>query len=280
MQISKAIITAAGKDQAHLPLQTVVDRSGQVRTALELLLEEVSGAGIDEVAIIIRPGQQDRYQQALNASNGPKITFFEQDQPRGYGDALLRARNFCQEQPFLHLVSDHLYISRSDRSCAAQVVALAQREQCSVSAVQPTRENQLGQFGAIGGRPVSRVDGLYEVSTVLEKPTPTVAEQHLIVAGQRAGHYLCMFGMHVLTHRVFDLLQTSLNHLPDGQNVSLSIALNQLAQSERYLAMELQGVRYNIGEKYGLLIAQLAIALSGEDRDHVLTELLELVAKN
>ncbi len=279
MQISKAIITAAGKDQAHLPLQTVVDRSGQVRTALELLLEEVSGAGIEEVAIIIRPGQQDRYQQALHASNGPRITFFEQNQPRGYGDALLRARDFCQEQPFLHLVSDHLYISRSDRSCAAQVVALAQREQCSVSAVQPTRENQLGQFGAIGGRPVPRVDGLYEVSTVLEKPTPTVAEQHLIVAGQRAGHYLCMFGMHVLTHRVFDLLQASLNHLPDGQNVSLSIALNQLAQSERYLATELQGVRYNIGEKYGLLIAQLAIALSGEDRDHVLTELLELVAK-
>jgi UTP--glucose-1-phosphate uridylyltransferase len=121
---------------------------------------------------------------------------------------------------------------------------------------------------------------LYEVNTVLEKPTPTVAEQHLIVAGQRAGHYLCMFGMHVLTANVFGILESSIQQLNPGESVSLSVALNQLAASERYLATELQGVRYNIGEKYGLLIAQLAIALSGGDRDQVLTELLELIAKN
>jgi UTP--glucose-1-phosphate uridylyltransferase len=279
MQISKAIITAAGKSQSHLPLQTVVDRSGQVRTALELLLDEVSGAGIDEVAIIIRPGQEERYKQAISSA-GPRITFFEQEQPRGYGDALLRAKSFSEGKAFLHMVSDHLFISRSDKSCAAQVVALAEREQCSVSAVQPTRENQLAYFGAVGGRPVPRVDGLYEVNTVLEKPTPTVAEQHLIVAGQRAGHYLCMFGMHVLTANVFGILESSIQQLNPGESVSLSVALNQLAASERYLATELQGVRYNIGEKYGLLIAQLAIALSGGDRDQVLTELLELIAKN
>ena len=81
MQINKAIITAAGKSQSHLPLQTVVDRSGEVRTALGLLLDEVTGAGIDEVAIIIRPGDEDRYRQSLNGAS-PKLTFFEQHEPR------------------------------------------------------------------------------------------------------------------------------------------------------------------------------------------------------
>lgn len=279
MQIQKAVITAAGKSQSHLPLQTLVDRSGQVRTALELLLDEVTGAGIEDVAIVIRPGQEERYQQAVGSAK-PRITFFEQDEPRGYGDAILRARDFCEDQAFLHMVSDHLYLSRTDRTCAAQVVELAVREQCTVSAVQPTRENQLTYFGAIGGRPVSLSNGLYEVTAVIEKPTPTVAEQHLIVAGQRAGHYLCLFGMHVLTSNIFNLLEQSLGRLQPGENVNLSSSLHQLAQSERCLAMELPGVRYNIGEKYGLLIAQLAIALAGGDRDRVLTELLELIAKN
>ena len=80
MQITKAIITAAGKSQSHLPLQTVVDRSGEVRTALDLLLDEVTGAGIDEVAIIIRPGDEDRYRQSLGSAT-PKVTFFEQNEP-------------------------------------------------------------------------------------------------------------------------------------------------------------------------------------------------------
>ncbi len=279
MQITKAIITAAGRTQAHLPLQTVVDRSGEVRTALELLLDEVTGAGIEEVAIIIRPGQQERYRQAVSTSTS-QITLFEQHEPRGYGDALLRAREFCDGEAFLHMVSDHLYVSRNRTTCAAQIVEVAQREHCAVSAVQPTRENQLAYFGAIGGRPVPRINSLFEVNAVLEKPTPTVAEQSLIVAGQRAGHYLCLFGMHVLTPNIFDLLENAVAQLLPGEMANLSTSLHQLAQTERYLATQLDGVRYNIGEKYGLLIAQLAIALSGGDRDQVLTELLELIAKN
>ncbi len=279
MIITNAIITAAGPEQSQLPLQTVVDRTGAVRTALELLLDEVVGAGIEKVAIVIRPGKADAYRVAAG-DQAERITFFEQDNPRGYGDALLRARSFANDEPFLHLVSDHLYVSRNGNSCAKQLLEVAGREQCSVSAIQATRENQLAYFGAIGGSPVPRHSGLFEVTKVLEKPTPTVAEQQLIVAGQRAGHYLCLFGMHVLTPHVFELLDESVSQLQEGQYANLSQALNRLSQSQRYLASELNGVRYNIGEKYGLLIAQLAIALSGDERDRVLIELLELFAKS
>lgn len=278
MQINKAIITAAGADQVRLPLQTVVDRGGNVGTALGLLLDEVTSAGIEEVAIVVSPGTEDRYRQAAGSHN-ERLTFFEQHEPRGYGDALLRAQPFVEDNPFLHLVSDHLYVSRNCKSCASQLIEVAAREECSVSAIQATRENKLGFFGAIGGSPVARQPGLFDVSTVLEKPTPTVAEQQLIVAGQRAGHYLCLFGMHVLTSNIFEQLGSSVSALGEGENANLSDSLDQLAQSQRYLAVLLEGERYNIGEKYGLLLAQLAIALSGEDRDAVLTELVELVAR-
>ncbi|MCA9195282.1 MAG: hypothetical protein KDB03_26105 [Planctomycetales bacterium] len=277
MHVTKAIITAAGPAQAHLPLQTVVDRTGAPRSALELILEDIFSAGIQHIAIVISPGYEEHYRRAAQPNVG-QLEFFEQDHPRGYGDALLRAQPFTESEPFLHLVSDHLYVSRNEKSCAAQLLEVAQREGCPMSAIQPTRENQLGQFGAIGGSPVARSSGLFEVAAVLEKPTPTIAEQQLIVAGQRAGHYLCLFGMHVLTPQIFDILGEGLSKLPNGKSLNLSDALHALAQSNRYLATELNGVRYNIGEKYGLLIAQLAIALSGKERDYVLTQLVELLA--
>jgi UTP--glucose-1-phosphate uridylyltransferase len=65
--------------------------------------------------------------------------------------------------------------------------------------VQSTREHLLPYYGTVGGQRIHERSDLYRVETVMEKPTPTKAEQHLIVPGQRAGHYLCFFGMHVLT---------------------------------------------------------------------------------
>ncbi len=278
MPISKAVITAAGKDQAHLPLQTVVDRSGHARSALQLVLAEVVSAGIDDIALIIAPGQQERYLSAAEEYAG-RLRFYQQTGPRGYGDAILRAREFVGDDKFLHLVSDHLDVSDNDTSCAAPLVQVAEREDCCVSAIQPTHESKLRFFGTIGGVPVAQHDRLYQVTTLLEKPTPTQAEQSLIVAGQRSGYYLCFFGMHVLTPTIMELLADSVSKTPANQSVNLSDSLRQLVQKEKFLAFQVNGQRYNIGEKYGLLIAQMALALSGPDRDRILVEMLELLAR-
>lgn len=277
MKIRKAVITAAGELHSRLPLQTLVDRTGEIRPALRLTLDEIVDAGIDEIAIIVRPGQAEPYLSAAGP-HASRLVFFEQHNPRGYGDAILRTKDFVGGEAFLHLVSDHLYLSRTDRNCAAQLIDAASHHQCSVSAIQPTRENEVVFFGTVGGTPLPRHDNLYEVTTVIEKPTPTIAEQRLIVAGQRAGYYLCLFGMHVLTPGIMRLLEQSLAAAPAEQPIDLSGSLNQLAQTERYLALEVEGTRYNISYKYGLLIAQLAISLSGQDRDLILTELVNLLA--
>lgn len=276
MTITKAVITAAGKDQTHLPLQTVVDRTGHPKSALELVLEEVVSAGIDDIALVISPGEEPRYQEAAGA-HAARLKFFVQPAPLGYGDALLRAREFVGDDSFLHLVGDHLYVSDSESSCAAQLIEVANREGCSVSAIQPTHESKLRYFGAVGGMPVAQHQRLFSVTQVLEKPTPTQAEQALMVAGQRSGYYLCFFGMHVLTPTVMSLLAELVGTSPTV--VTLSEALRRLVQREKYLAFQVAGQRYNIGEKYGLLVAQMALALSGPDRDRILVEMLELLAR-
>jgi len=54
----------------------------------------------------------------------------------------------------------------------------------------------------------------------------------------------------------------------------LLCGLNELARKEQYLALEKNDWRFDMGTKYGLMKAQLALALSGNDRDQVMSELL------
>jgi UTP--glucose-1-phosphate uridylyltransferase len=277
VEIKKAIITAAGKSQRTLPLQSLVDRDGASKTALRIIIEEIWAAGIDEICLVVCPGDQKPYEAAAG-SHAARLRFVEQTEPRGYGHAVFCGRDFVGGKPFLLLVGDHLYVSGSQKRSAQQLVEIAGAESCSVSAVQATHESKLPYYGTVGGRLVAGRKGLYEISQVLEKPTPTEAEQKLIVPGLRAGHYLCFFGMHALTPAVMELLAEEIASC-ESRSVQLSTALGKLARRERYLACELQGHRYDIGVKYGLLTAQLALALAGEDRGEVLSSLVELLAR-
>jgi UTP--glucose-1-phosphate uridylyltransferase len=84
--------------------------------------------------------------------------------------------------------------------------------------------------------------------------------------------------MHVLSPLVMELLDEALREAAGRQKVPLTPCLAKLAARERYLACELSGTRYDIGLTYGLLSAQLALALAGRDRDEVLSMLVELLA--
>jgi len=275
MKIRKAIITAAGPGQNSLPLQRLVDRDGVEKSALEMIIEEVDAAGIESIAIVIRPGDEAGYHQAAG-KYVDRIAYLVQPSPKGYGDAILQARSFAGNDSVLHLVGDHLYLSNNGKRCAQQLIEVAEAENCPVSAVQATRETMLPYFGTVSGTRLPHFDHLYEIKRVVEKPTPTQAEQELTVSGFRSGNYLCFFGMHVLTPSVMEIMSGLASSL--ARPFSLSEAMNEVANRERYLACQIQGTRYNMGVKYGLLNTQLALSLAGIDRDRVLTDLVELLA--
>ncbi len=280
MKIRKAVITAAGRRQRTLPLQTLIDRDGVEKSVLTILVEEVLAAGIDEIGVVVRPGDEQAYAQVAGAY-ARRLQFVQQVEPLGHGHAVACAGPFVGRDPFLHLVGDHLYVSSGGQRCAQALVMMAETQACAISAVQPTRESLLPYYGAIGGRRVPGTQALYEVDTVIEKPTPTQAEQHLIVPGLRAGYYLCFFGMHVLTPGVMNILdeQIAAGRTGAQSGYTLSAALVELARREKYLALELAGSRYDVGVKYGLLMAQMALALTGDDREEVMARLLELLAQ-
>ncbi len=281
MKIS-AVITAAAPNQRHLLYQTLAKADGRLETlahfAVELLLPDGREALVDRLAIVIPAGETPRFADLLEDA-ASKVTLIEQTGPRGYLQALYQARDFVAHDPFLHLVGDHFYLAEAGPSSSlpAALIESYRREGASVVAVQPTRESLLPYFGAVGGVPWAGGPSMYLVDTVLEKPTPTEAEQRLIVSGMRAGHYLCFFGMHMFAPSLMLLLDELFAAGAPPRNLSEALAL--LAKRERVLATILPGSRFDLGARYGILQAQLALAMQGPDREEILAMMLELLAR-
>ena len=154
----KAVITAAGPNQDRLPLQRFVDLDGAEKTALEIILEEVAAAGVEEVCVVVRPGSQNAYREAAG-DYARTLAFVEQPAPRGYGEALYRAAAFVGDQPFVHLVSDHLYVSRP----AAALRGAVGRSRPGRAVLGLGGPAHAGEHAALlrrgGGSPVRRPDG-------------------------------------------------------------------------------------------------------------------------
>jgi UTP--glucose-1-phosphate uridylyltransferase len=307
MHVRKAVITAAARgvrlypagdtvEKSSLPL---LDQDGVVKPLLQIVAEEALRAGIEELAVICAPGDEPRYRErfaqrarSLREAFGDvewaqsqaqrleellaRTRFVVQEEARGYGHAVLQARAFAADQPFLLLLGDHLYLSHDrERGCAAQLVRAAEHAGRSLCAVQATREHQVPRYGTIRAEREGASDGLWRVRRVIEKPSLSRAELELQTSGLRAGHYLCFFGMHVLEPAIFEALEDAAR---GSGEVGLSEALDRLAQERALYALELAGTRCDVGGNLGYLRTQLALGLAGARRDEVLTLLLETLA--
>ena len=306
------MITAAARgvrlypvaDTVQKSMLPLVDRDGLTKPVIQIIAEEALDSGIEEICIVCAPGDEARYQAQLarlrenlmGVFSGVEwaeaqaarldrlrdcLSFAVQEEPMGYGHAVHCAKEFVGDESFLLMLSDHLYLSHvPGKRCAEQLIDLAGRKQCAVAAVHATREHLVRNYGTVSGRRVGEETGIYEIEKALEKPSLSTAELELQTPGLRAGHYLCFFGMHVLPHRIFGLIEEAMGNQDAGGGIQLTPALQALADRERYLAAELLGERRDIGEPFGLLQAQLALGLAGQQRDIMLATILERMAEH
>ena len=126
---------------------------------------------------------------------------------------------------------------------------------------------------------VAELRALYAAFGVLvfRRQALSEAELELHTPGLRAGYYLCFFGIHVFTPAVFNILQKQIEK-NEGRTL-LTPALQELAEMEQYLALEVKGSRYDPSRKHGLLRAQIALGLAGESQSEMLTTLVESLAE-
>jgi UTP--glucose-1-phosphate uridylyltransferase len=271
----KAVITAANPHHRNLPVQTLSDSNGEPVPLLALHLRDLDAAGVEEVAVVHHPEDAELYRAAAG-SYGKMVRMVPQADANGFGDAVLRARSFVGEDPFVLLVCDHLFLSNdAARNCVQQLVEAYRKVQSPVAAVQPTHESLVSSFGVVAGEPLARHPGMFKVREVREKPTPTEAELYLRVPGNRAGYYLGFFGMHVLDGQVFEMLELTAEA---GRPLGLSPALDAMARRSRLHAFRIEGRRFDLEADYGLLQAQLAMALAGPNREMVLADLVRTLA--
>jgi len=311
VEIKKAVITAAGRGERTFPAANTVhkgmlpllDRDGITKPIIQIIAEEALESGIEEICIVCAPGDEAQYVAAFRALRRNlllgypgqvwaedqaecidtllrRLHFSEQTEPLGYGHAVYSARAFVGEDPFLLLLGDHLYLSYAPgKRCATQLLELARAEGCPVSAVQATREHLVGLYGTLTGRREPNRPGVYQIEKIIEKPSLSRAELELHTPGLRVGHYLCFFGMHVFTPLVFSLIEEYMAAAAETGDCQLTPALQELARRQRYLALEVAGKRFDIGQQFGLLQTQIALALAGRERDKALSTILETLAE-
>lgn len=310
MNIKKAVITAAARGERLYPVSDtvqksmlpIIDTDGINKPIIQIIAEEAFSSGIEEICIICAPGDETKYvesfkslhsslikaykhdewaqQQAKNIQNLlERCSFKVQQEPNGYGDAVYQAKQFVKNDPFLLLLGDYLYVSDAlGKNCAQQLIEIAVKEDCSVSAVNPTIEHQIRRYGTLTGKSIPSYNGAYQIERILEKPSVSRAELELQTAGLRAGYYLCFFGMHVFKPVIFDFLEKAIHS--GKENVLLTPSQQELALKEKYLALEIQGTRYDTSKKFGLMQAQIALGLAGCIRNEVLSSIVQILAES
>lgn len=299
MRVRKAVIPAAGLGTRQYPATSylrkgffvLVDRDGYARPAIQLVVEEALAAGVEEVCIVCRPetelacrahfsplagplrerlaGDERAVRQSKRLEDiGRRLHFVTQTSQDGLGHAVWCAREWVGDEPFLTLLGDHVFVSRTGRRCAAQLLDAFDGH--SVTALTPVGEAGLSGFGAARGRLVDAAAGLVAVEGFVEKPPLDVARRSCRVEGLPEGRYLVHFGMHVFRPGVMEVLDGMIaaDRRERGE-FQLTAAQDALCRLGPYRGRIIEGARYDIGTPMGLLEAQMALALAGPYRDTV-----------
>jgi len=178
---------------------------------------------------------------------GHRITFIEQDSQEGFGHAVLCAREWVGDEPFLLLLGDHLYASDTDISCAGQLLEVYERVRQSVVGLKVTPAEQLKNFGCVTGE-WREPDTLLAATELREKPDIEYAREHLHVDGMEPDRFLTVFGCYVLTPRIFEYLDEHVRrNLREGGEFQLTGCLDRLRREEGVTGYTVKGRRFDIG---------------------------------
>jgi len=308
-QVKKAVIPAAGRATRQYPASTavqkaffpIVDRDGLAKPVIQLLLEESLDSGIEEICIITQPGDDKIYrdyfralspEQARHYQNrdwamveseklakiGARLHFATQPSAEGFGHAVYQAKSFAGNDPFLLLLGDHVFLSDTIDRCARQLMnAFEQNNLDAATAVTISPERDLAGFGTIRGNPIDVERGLFKAELIIEKPSIEEARQKLTTPQIPAGNYLCHFGQHIFSPRLFDSLEYLIkNNLRQNGEIQLTAAQEHLRQqTNNYYAVVIRGQRYDTGIPYGFMETQIALGLNGIHR----TEISQAIAR-
>ena len=280
-KVRKVVIPAAGFSTRMFPaskaikkeLFPVIDRDGKIKPALLIIIEEALAAGIEEVVIVVQKSDlqtfRDFFQKPPKIENynklnrddqklwqyvhdiGRKVTFITQKNQEGFGHAVYCAKNWVGDEPFLLMLGDHLYKNSGNSFCAKLLIELYEKSNKSVVGLEETPGEEISKYGCVTGTWIENGDTLF-ITQFIEKPDISYAKENLITDRIEGDHFLTIFGMYVLTPKIFKHLKDSIRHnLRERGEFQLTSCLDTLRQEEGFLGYLMKGKRFDIGTPDG-----------------------------
>jgi UTP--glucose-1-phosphate uridylyltransferase len=280
MKLRKAVIPIAGLGTRHFPashavkkeLFPVVGQDGIARALFHYHLLELAAAGIEEVCIIVQPGEDEMVRNYLRGPDSnylkrlekypallreaeqmrdfeKRIGFSVQYEQEGYGHAVFQTKSFAAGEMVLLALGDHLFRGKpvSPYLELAEMGAVSNGK--SVSAVNRISAGELKGYGTIAGTRRRDNPRLIDVSLIVEKPAVAVAQEKLHIDGLPESTWLGWFGMHLLAPSIYEILgEMILDNIRDNGEFQLTRAQEIQRQRGGYLALEMTGAeRFDFG---------------------------------
>lgn len=287
-KVKKAIIPAAGLGTRFLPatkslpkeMFTIIDTP-----TIQYIVEEAVKSGIEEICIITNStkhimenhfdynfeletrlkerGEIEKYEEIRKIPNMCKIFYVRQLEPKGLGHAILCAKEFINNEPFAVLLGDDLMVN--EKPVLKQLIEKFNETNCSILGAQTVPKKDVCKYGNI--TPNSEMNNrIIEVKDLVEKPKVEEAKSQLAVLGR-----------YVLTPTIFKYLETQ--ERGKGNEIQLTDAIRRMLKEEKVYAYDFEGIRYDIGDKFGYVKAIIDFALKNPELKEKTEEYINSIKK-
>ena len=289
MKVRKAIIPAAGMGTRVLPASKAVPKEMLNivdKPAIQYIVEEAFASGIEEVLVITNRNKgaiEDHFDHAfeleaklseneskknilddvLACSNLGNIYFLRQKETKGLGHAVLCAKNFIGNEPFAVLYGDDVIIS--ENPVTKQLCDVYEKYGKGIVGVKEVPNELITKYCSLKTEHLE--DNCYKCTDMIEKPKPK----------EILGNY-SILGRVVLPPEIFDILEET--PLGAGNELQLTDAMKTLAQNDGIIAVDYEGKRFDMGNKFGILEANIEVGLNHPDTKEELKAYIKKIAES
>lgn len=269
MKVRKAVIPAAGLGTRFLPATKALAKEMFPiidKPTIQYIVEEARKSGIEDILVVTGKGKrpiEDHFDSVPELEQNLKekgkndllelvqqttdinLYFIRQSHPRGLGDAVLMAKDFVGNEPFVVMLGDDIMDDKVPLT--KQLIDRYEETHASTLAVMKVPHEEVNKYGVID--PVTETKpGLFDVNKFVEKPDVDKAPSDLAIIGR-----------YLLTPEIFDILA---NQKPGrGGEIQLTDAIDTMNKTQRVFAHVFKGERHDVGNKEGYLETSIEYGL-------------------
>ena len=272
-KVTKAVIPAAGLGTRVLPATKAMPK-GMLpivdKPAIQYIVEEAVAAGIEEILIITgrgkaimedhfdhafelernleaNPAKAQMLEQCLGIANLADIFFLRQKETKGLGHAILKAKPFTADEPFVVLYGDDVIIG-GERPACRELCEVYDEYGLGVAGIKPVPMADISKYCSLAVEPVEGKERVFHLTDMVEKPSLTEILSNYSILGRV-----------VLPPEIFPILEKT--RPGAGGEIQLTDAMKVLAKTRGMMGVEYTGTRYDMGNKFGILQAIVEVAL-------------------